>query len=328
MVQYSNMPPENEPIVQKKPRKTIAFLVLCLLIIAGVWNSLQAPRSFTGPVVITVNSNEPLSTISQRLQNMHVIKSARLFEALVISSGGEKRITAGDYFFDKPMSLISVVSQFVNNDFGADRVRITIPEGFTRADIAELCAQKLPHCSAQKFLEKTKNLEGYLFPDTYLVFPSRDEDDLIQKMQTNFTKKTELLFAGMSKNKIDSIVTMASIVEREAVGNNDNAIIAGILYNRINKGMPLQVDAPFYFLLGKSSSELTLKDLKTDSLYNTYIHTGLPPTPISNPGLSSINAVLNPEKTTYLYYLHDSSGVAHYATTYTEHLKNKKKYIQ
>ncbi len=259
---------------------------------------------------------------------MHVINSARLFEVLVIASGGEKRITAGDYFFDKPMSLMSVVSQFVNNDFGVDRVRITIPEGFTRNDIAKLCAQKLPHCNAQQFLEKTKNLEGYLFPDTYLIFPSRGEDELVQKLQNTFTKKTDSIFTGMSTKKIDEVVTMASIIEREAVGNSDNTIIAGILYNRIDKGMPLQVDAPFYFLLGKSSSELTLKDLKIDSPYNTYINRGLPPTPISNPGISSINAALHPEKTNYLYYLHDSTGVAHYATTYAEHLKNKKKYIQ
>ena len=317
-----------EPVVQRKSRKTMVFLVLCVLVVGTLWHSFQAPSNFPLPVVFTVSSREPLSTISNKLQSMHIISSARLFETLVIASGGEKRITAGDYFFDKPLSLLSVVSQFVSNDFGADRVKITVPEGFTRADIATLCAQKLPHCNADQFLEKTKNMEGYLFPDTYLIFPSRGEDELIQKMQANFTKKTDTLFTGMSKTKIDSIVTMASIVEREAAGTSARAVIAGILYNRIDSNMALQVDAPFYFLLGKSSSELTLKDLKIDSPYNTYINRGLPPTPISNPGISSINAVLKPEKTNYLYYLHDSTGVAHYATTYAEHLKNKKKYIQ
>lgn len=322
------MEPIPEQVKYKKPRKIIAFLVFCILVLGSMWQSLGAPKSFVGPVVITVNAREPLSTISQHLQDMHVINSARLFEVFVIASGGEKRITVGDYFFDKPLPLLTVVNQFINNDFGKDRVRVTIPEGFTRADIAKLCEQKLPHCNAQQFLEKTKNMEGYLFPDTYLIFPSRGEDELIQKMQANFTKKTDTLFTGMSKTKIDSIVTMASIVEREAVGTSDSAVIAGILYNRIDRNMALQVDAPFYFLLGKSSSELTLKDLKIDSPYNTYINRGLPPTPISNPGISSINAVLKPEKTNYLYYLHDSTGVAHYAKTYAEHLKNKKKYIQ
>ncbi len=322
------MEPIPEPVKYKKPRKTFIFLVFCIFILGVVWYALQAPKGFTGPVVITVSTREPLSTISQHLQDMHVVNSARLFEIFVIASGGEKRITVGDYFFDKPLPLLSVVNQFISNDFGADRIKITIPEGFTRSDIAKLCGQKLPHCSAQQLLEKTKNMEGYLFPDTYLVFPSRNEDDLIQKMQTNFAKKTDALFTGMSKTKIDSVITMASIIEREAVGAADSSVISGILYNRLNRNMPLQVDAPFYFLLGKSSSELTLKDLKIDSPYNTYVNRGLPPTPISNPGISSINAALNPQKTDYLYYLHDSAGVAHYATTYAEHLKNKKKYIQ
>lgn len=318
----------NEQVRYKKPRKIYIFLVFCILALGSIWQSLGAPKRFAGPVVITVSSHEPLSTISMHLQEMHVISSARLFELFVIASGGEKRITVGDYFFDKPLPLLSVVNQFVSNDFGADRVRVTIPEGFTRTDIAKLCEQKLPHCSAQQFLEKTKGMEGYLFPDTYLIFPTRDEDELIQKMQANFSKKTNALFAGLSKEKIDNTVNMASIVEREAVGVSDSAIIAGILFNRIDRKMALQVDAPFYFLLGKSSSELTLKDLKIDSPYNTYVNRGLPPTPISNPGINSINAVLKPQKTNYLYYLHDSAGVAHYATTYAEHLKNKKKYIQ
>jgi len=317
-----------QPTTNKKPRKLIIFLVFCILVLGSIWQSIQAPKTFIGPVIITVSPREPLSVISERLQSEHVINSARIFEILVISSGGEKRITAGDYFFDKPMTLLSVVSQFINNDFGADRVKVTIPEGFTRVDIAKLCQQKLPHCNEQMFLEKTKNMEGYLFPDTYLIFPSRGEDELIQKMQTNFTKKTETLFAGMSTEKVKDIVNMASIIEREAVGTDDSGVISGILYNRLSKNMALQVDAPFYFLLGKSSSELTLKDLKIDSPYNTYINRGLPPTPISNPGINSINAALHPEKTNYLYYLHDSTGVAHYATTYAEHLKNKKKYIQ
>ncbi|MGI9118146.1 MAG: endolytic transglycosylase MltG [Minisyncoccia bacterium] len=317
-----------ETVINKKPRRKLTFLVFCIIIIVFIWQYFVPPTNFTGPVVITVSPREPLSTISKHLEENHVIKSARLFEIFVISSGGEKRITTGDYFFDKPLTLLNVVSQFINNDFGADRIRITIPEGFTRADIAKLCEQKLPHCSSTRFMEKTKDLEGYLFPDTYLIFPTRGEDELIKKMQSNFSKKTESLFTNLTKSKIDQVVTLASIVEREAVGATDSSVIAGILYNRLNKNMPLQVDAPFYFLLGKSSSELTIKDLKTNSPYNTYINTGLPPTPISNPGLSSINAVLKTEKTDYIYYLHDLNGVAHYAKTYAEHLKNKKKYIQ
>jgi UPF0755 protein len=121
---------------------------------------------------------------------------------------------------------------------------------------------------------------------------------------------------------------MASIIEKEAKGEEDRYFISGILWKRISKGIPLQVDAPFLYILGKESSELTRADLAINSPFNTYKNKGLTPSPIGNPGLESIKAAIKPKDSPYLYYLHDSDGNIHYAKTYTEHLKNINKYLK
>ena len=121
---------------------------------------------------------------------------------------------------------------------------------------------------------------------------------------------------------------MASIIEKEANGEEDRAVISGILWKRIAQGMPMQVDAPFLFLLNKQSSELTIKDLAIDSPYNTYKYKGLPPGPINNPRLESIKAALNPQTSPYLYYLHDAKGGIHYASDFKGHQANITRYLK
>ena len=121
---------------------------------------------------------------------------------------------------------------------------------------------------------------------------------------------------------------MASLIEKEASGEKDRNIVSGILWKRIEKGIPLQVDAPFLYILGKESSELTKSDLSINSPFNTYKYKGLTPSPIGNPGLDSIKAAINPEDSPYLYYLHDAEGNIHYARTYSEHQKNIRTYLK
>jgi UPF0755 protein len=143
-------------------------------------------------------------------------------------------------------------------------------------------------------------------------------------------KKTESLNEEISKSKrsLKEIIIMASLIEKEARGEEDRFIISGILWKRIEKGIPLQVDAPFLYILGKESSELTISDLSTNSPFNTYRYKGLPPAPIGNPGLESIKASLRPTTSPYLYYLHDKNGNIYYAKTYDEHKQNIKKYLK
>ena len=172
--------------------------------------------------------------------------------------------------------------------------------------------------------------QGYLFPDTYFISPFALASDVVQKMNDNFNHHLR----GLEKNIASSghteqeIITMASIIEKESNGKGDRALISGILWNRIRKGVRLQVDASLTYLLGKESKNLTLSDLKTDSPYNTYVHTGLPPGPICNPGIESIKAALYPAQTNDMFYLHGPDGTFHGAVTFAEHVKNKNLYLR
>ena len=149
-------------------------------------------------------------------------------------------------------------------------------------------------------------------------------------MVANFNKKIESWSGAIetSKHSLRDIIIMASILEREAATSEDMALVSGVLWNRISKGMPLQVDATFMYLLGRKSSELTTADLKIKSAYNTYTNKGLPAGPIGNPGITAIRAAIHPTATSNMYYLSDKDGVMHYAKTFNEHIANKAKYLR
>ena len=161
-------------------------------------------------------------------------------------------------------------------------------------------------------------MEGYLFPDTYLFLPGAETEQIIGTMRDNFKKK-----AG---DIAQDIVIMASLIEKEVPASDDRRIVSGILWKRLEIGMPLQVDAVFPYITGKR--EVLLDDLKINSPYNTYLYKGLPPGPIANPGLDAIEAARNPKETPYLYYISGKDGKTHFAKTYEEHLKNKEKYLR
>lgn len=319
---------DNQNRTIKLITKTIKWiLVFCVIYL--IFYFISPPKNFPQKSSFTIGYGTPLGVISYRLKNEGYIRSRFLFEGLIILKQNEKSISEGEYYFERPVNLIFVALRLTGSNFGLDRLKITIPEGYTRNEIAKRCEAVLANCSAARFLEKTEGLEGYLFPDTYLIFPGKNEDDLIAKMKLNFENKTKNVFGNnINLAQQKDIIIMASILEREANGSEDIKIISGILQNRLRIDMPLQVDATFYYLLGKESSELTLSDLKIKSPYNTYINKGLPPAPIGNPGLKAIEAAIYPAKTDYLYYLHDKNGVAHYAKTNTEHAKNKRLYLK
>jgi len=197
------------------------------------------------------------------------------------------------------------------------QVKVTIPEGYTVKDIAEKF-NRFDNFNKENFLKIAK--EGYLFPDTYFLTGKETEKNIVKKMEENFKKKT-----GDVEPKI---VIMASLLEKEARTIEDKKIISGILWKRLEARMPLQVDAVFPYIINKISTELTLDDLKIDSLYNTYLYKGLPPAPICNPGLESIEAAKNPTDSLYWYYLSDSKNNIHYAKTFEEHKLNKIRYIR
>ncbi|MEK7085005.1 MAG: endolytic transglycosylase MltG, partial [Patescibacteria group bacterium] len=174
------------------------------------------------------------------------------------------------------------------------------------------------------------SLEGYLFPDTYFFLKSDTPEDVVIKMLSNLERRItpELReeIARQGKSTHDAL-TVASLLEEEAREDEDRRIIAGILWKRIEKGMPLQVDAALTYVTGKASLSLSNGDLRQDSPYNTYKQKGLPLGPISNPGLAAIDAALHPAETEYLFYLSDRTGILYSAKTHEGHVANKRKYL-
>jgi UPF0755 protein len=206
---------------------------------------------------------------------------------------------------------------------------VTIPEGSDTKTIARILFEKLPNFDRRGFLQATEGKEGYLFPDTYFFMPSDTTEAILSVFNNAYHSKISKLQAEIEKSGHTEleILTMASILEKEANKLADRKMIAGVLWHRIDISMPLQVDAVFPYILGKNTFEVTLDDLQYDSPYNTYKYKGLPPGPIDNPGLSSITAALEPTKNNYIFFLSDLQGNFHFATTYDQHVANKKKYL-
>lgn len=304
-----------------------SFFVVFFLIVVSIVS--LPPLKFQKNTILSVSPGSTLVEITANAKKLHIVQSRIFLQSMVISLGGERGVQAGDYFFSRPPNVFTVAKMLATGNFNVDQVRITIPEGYSRNEISQASEKLLINFESVDFLTLTQYKEGYLFPDTYFVFPSITTEAYVKLLEENFDAKInqfrdDIFESGRSEK---DIIIMASIIEKEAHGDEDRSVISGILWNRINIGMPLQVDATFLFTLGKGSSSLTLDDLKTDSPYNTYLYKGLPPGPIGNPGLESIESAIHPSVTQYLYYLHDKNGGIHYAKTFEEHKKNKLKYL-
>jgi UPF0755 protein len=184
-----------------------------------------------------------------------------------------------------------------------------------------------PHIATSTFYATALPYEGYLFPETYNLSPKSSADDIIVLLRKTFAERaTPLLPTDAVQER--QVVTMASILEREGKSEESMSIISGILWKRLEAHMPLQVDATLQYERGKGSAALSIDDLKKDSPYNTYTRPGLPPTPISNPGLIALRAALHPVKTEYWFYLTGSDGTFHYAKTFEQHKQNKARYLR
>ncbi len=283
-----------------------------------------------GESVFTITPGQSLKSVGTELKDRNYIRSRFLFATLVTLYGAEKEVPPGDYFISRPVTVFTLARQVAFGNHDLVPIKITVPEGDTATEIGTLLEQKIPGFDVQTFEGYATQHEGYLFPETYFIFSKTNPVDVVNEMRAMFNKKTDTLFtpAVFMNRSMSDIVIMASLVEREAHGSDDRAIIAGILWNRISRGMRLQVDATVAYAVGKEPGiPLTKADLAFDSPYNTYLHKGLPTWPISNPGLEALTAAVNPAQTSYLYYLHDKNGTIHYAKTYAEHLANIRKYL-
>jgi UPF0755 protein len=263
------------------------------------------------------------------LEEDGVVRSSLIFRLLVTVLGSERTVHAGDYLFDQPLDVFAIARAISVGRYGLEPFRTRIPEGASAEEISVILRNRLLRFNADTFLSEAKPYEGYLFPDTYFFLPNAAEDTVLQAMRQNFDTHITTIEPKIasSTRSLSDIVIMASILEREAYNSTDRRLIAGVLWNRITRGMPLQVDAPFAYSIGKGTFQLTMKDLVTPSPYNTYVNKGLPPTPIGNPSLDSILAAATPTKTDYLYFLADKNGITHYCKTYACQLANKARYF-
>lgn len=299
-----------------------SFIVIGSLIVTGLfwwWKWAIQPAGEVGPTVVVVTRGAAIDTIGRQLQQAGLIKSVAAFKLMVMKLGVSKSIQAGDFRLDGKMSLAEIVTGLTHGSLDA---WVTLPEGWRREQMAQKLAEELIGFDEPEFLTATTNLEGYLFPDTYLVPREATAGAVAQLLTETFRKK-------VGPVNRDTVI-LASMIEREAVGSEDRQLVADILTKRLRVGMGLNADATLQYALGKPDNWWpvpTAQDKLVNSAYNTYKYNGLPPAPIANPGLAVITAVRQAQDTPYLYYLHDQEGNIHPAKTLEEHQANIGQYL-
>ncbi len=307
---------------------TASAVVLVILLGAFTHRAISAPGTFTVGTLFSIEEGMTLDDIADELESEGYIRSSFLMKVIVktVFRNGSGAV-AGDYSFDKRLSTFGIARRILAGDFRLDPVRVTIPEGLNKYETADLLELYVDNFDTETFLSLAT--EGYLFPDTYFFPPHVTAERIVDVMRSNFdrriaTHKEEIEAFG---KPLDEVITMASIIETEARKFETRKTISSILWRRFHEGMPLQVDVSFKYVNGKTTFDLTMADLGIDSPYNTYKYSGLPPTPIANPGLDSILAAATPTSTEYYFFLSDMDGEMHYARTFDEHLANKDKYL-
>ena len=281
--------------------------------------------------MFVIAKGEDLNAIMQKLEKDHLIRNKVVFFLIVKQMGIEKEIQAGTFRLSTAMTPDQIAKKLTQ---GSEDVWVTIIEGLRKEEIADIVTSELGIPEAD-FLQNAK--EGYLFPDTYLIPRTATAETVHTILTNNFdTKYTAEIAAkaqrlGMTK---EEVITLASIVEKEGRGS-DRGVVASVLLRRFKEDYPLQADATVQYALGYQPDikkwwkpALSLDDLEIDSPYNTYKNPGLPPEPISNPGMSSIEAVVNADPNTpYFFYLHSPDGKVHPARDNDEHEENKRNYL-
>lgn len=321
----------------------ITLLVLTGLVLWTLYYVGAPVGGSTTPVMINVPKGATAAAVAEKLKEAGLIRSALGFTVIARARADAGKLKPGAYRFNKSMPVRRMLDAMVRGDVAA--VWVTIPEGFTVRQVAGRLAGKhlvnesefltLVTACAGDFREivsvPAPGLEGYLFPDTYLVPLNADPREIVTQMLKAFKSRvadplsSEIgeISAGVdveSKGQVlNRIIIVASLIEREARVPKDRALISAVIWNRLQIGMKLDIDATVLYALGEHRRRLFYRDLAVQSPYNTYIHPGLPPGPIANPGIDSIKAALHPEKVGYLYYVARPDGSHIFSRTLSEH---------
>lgn len=330
--------------------KRIFLLLIACAVLGALWyerslrpvdagseqrTSVEVPQGFSS------------AAIAKLLDDNSLIRSPTAFRLYLKIHGLENRLQAGRFIVRPAQSTPDIIDALVQGS--GEEISFTIPEGYTVEDIDALLQEQglidggeLRECSRDcdfssfEFLpsysgERGGRVEGYLYPETYFISVQDFVPKFfIERLLSTFRARVIDAYGAeieRSGRSLSDIMIMASLVEEETRTGEERPVVAGILWKRLDEGIGLGVDATVRYALGKRTSAITAADLENGTPYNTRKFRGLPPGPIANPGLESILAALRPEDSGYWYYLHDSQGVIHYATTNEEHNENRRQYL-
>jgi UPF0755 protein len=321
------------------------LVLVALLLLGAVYVMYQLAGAVLDgeeePVAVVVEKGDTLSSVADKLEEAGVIGSSTLFRLEARLQDEETEIKAGEYRFVPGEDSQEILTTLSSGD-SVSAFTITIPEGLTLEQTAQVVEEEggIPAAEFEEAAGRTdygydflddpaiRTTEGFLFPKKYEFEKDTDAGQIVDRLLKQYlVEKDGLDFAGAEKrlNLTEyELVTVASLIEEESANAEERPLIAGVIYNRIRAGMPLQVDATIQYALGKSKEDLKFDDLEVDSLYNTYKNTGLPPGPIASPSRESIEAALEPAQTDYLYYVLETDGKKHFFTDdYDEFLEAK-----
>ncbi|MFA6271905.1 MAG: endolytic transglycosylase MltG [Patescibacteria group bacterium] len=347
--------------------KKIVLFIISIIILIGLaglfYFNYQINAKATSDAeakLFIIESGEGVKKISANLETEGLSRNDFIFRTYIWLKHYESKLKAGDYYIPQNLNMMELANLLVSGDALSRERLVTIVEGWSSTEIATYMADfaeadgKISKSEyIDEFLtvvntvdshsiipDKTydflsskpvdQGLEGFLFPDTYRIFKNSDPAHLIEKMLDNFdVKLTQEMRDEISRQgkTIYDIITLASIVEKEVRTTADKKIAAGIFYTRMANEIPLESDATVNYITGKSALQPTFADTEIQNPYNTYENRGLPPGPISNPGMDSIVATIYPEDSDYLYFLTKEDGTTVFSKTYDEHLQNKAKYL-
>lgn len=326
---------------KKNSSKTLIILLLVVIVVsASIFiSTIKKPLKISGSEVVNVEEGDSFYSIVSRLSNENKIKSPLLIKIYSKLTNLNLEVVPGNHTLEQSMSL-KEIAEALKETSNANTVTITIPEGFTIDDIAVRVSEN-GICTKDEFLSAVKNyplpsyvkddpdkrynLEGFLFPDTYNFDAGVKPEYIIETMIKRFEEIWSKVSTGFNikSEDIEKVITVASIIEKEARVDKDRPLVASVIYNRLAQDMPLQIDATVIYAHGYYIENVRNRHLAIESKYNTYLHDGLPVGPICNPGVASIEAALNPAKTDYLFYLLASDNAHYFTNNYDDFLKKK-----
>ena len=312
------------------------FVLLIVVSAAGLAWTLLAPFGPERETFVDIPAHTGTMGVAAALQSGGAIRSRWVFSALREAEGGT--LKAGEYRFDHPASMLEVYSRLRRGDVFT--IAVVIPEGYNLFDVAQ-AVETAGLASHERFLAAARanvplvrrwdpravSVEGYLFPDTYRFSRHTTPEMMLAAMTRRFGQVA--LRLGLTGAGVPRVVTMASLVEREVHVDAERPVVAGVFEHRLRLGMPLQTDPAVVYasvLRGTWTGTIHQSELHSDSPYNTYTHTGLPPGPICNPGVAALQAALHPARTEYLYFVANADGSTRFARALREHEANVTEY--